>query len=323
MAVKRAAIKRATSDPFWVMPERAFARNFGGQLPPRLFHYTSQDALSSILHSSSIWATDVHYLNDSEEYLFAIDCAKEAIQRVSRSTTVPGGKELAASIAGLLSAGYKKEYYIFSLSEDGDSLNQWRSYTRRGPGYALSFDSGEFMGLCMRHAGLFGKCIYDRSKVEQAIELLASSYVNDLVQYFPLFGPGEINEGLIFSRALRFMDFFLSYAAFVKHPAFHQEAEWRVVFSSDSATPSEVEHRCGPHSLVPHLVLKWEPAAFLRALRGVILKPTAHIELSHKAIQSLIRSLYAKANLPEYDASQFEILRSKVPYREGAGNGSV
>jgi hypothetical protein len=37
----------------------------------RLYHYTTIEGLKGILESEEIWATDVDYLNDGSEYVYA------------------------------------------------------------------------------------------------------------------------------------------------------------------------------------------------------------------------------------------------------------
>lgn len=140
-------------------PEEAFRNHFQATPPPRLYHYTSQHAFLEIVRGKAVWATDVRYLNDYEEYVYAVKIAREALHAVSERTAVYGGKDLANAMLAPLSAHGLQNYYVFSLSENGDSLNQWRSYTKLGTGYALGFAAEEIDALCKREGFLFGKCV--------------------------------------------------------------------------------------------------------------------------------------------------------------------
>jgi hypothetical protein len=298
-------------------PERVFSERFHLSPPPRLYHYTTQTAFTEIVNSKALWATDVRYLNDFEEYVYAVERAKSAIKQVSSTFSAPGASELGLAIRGALSLSGAKQFCVFSLSEDGDSLNQWRSYTRTGPGYALGFVSNALSILCEEHELLLGKCIYSQKEAEEAISQLASSYVADLFQYFPHFKKGEINEDLIWVRSTQFVSLFLRYASFIKNPAFKEEQEWRIVVSTPNDFAGGTRFRSGPHSVVPFVALKWEDASFLRALKEVVIKPSPHAELAEAALKEFIKSQYQAAKMPDYDLKDFEVRRSEVPYREG------
>jgi hypothetical protein len=298
-------------------PEEAFRKHFEADPPPRLYHYTSQLAFLEIVRGKAVWATDVRYLNDYEEYVYAVQIARDALYAVSEKTAIYGGKELANAMLAPLLAHTQRSYYVFSLSENGDSLNQWRSYTKAGTGYALGFAAEGIDALCKRDGFLFGKCVYGKQEINDAIANLASSYVDELAQYFPYFGKGEINEDLIAVRSARFADLFLRHAAFIKNPAFEEEREWRIVISIDSNSGT-VRHRCGPHSIVPYIEVEWGDVALLTSLREVVLKPTPHMDLASHAARSLIASEYQRAGMPYYEMTSFEISESKIPYREGS-----
>jgi hypothetical protein len=40
-----------------------------------LYHYTSQDGLIGMLNEKTIWASKIHYLNDSKEFALALELA--------------------------------------------------------------------------------------------------------------------------------------------------------------------------------------------------------------------------------------------------------
>ncbi len=45
------------------------------QLPDVVYHYTTAAGLLGICTSKKIWATDIRYLNDSEEFQYTLDLA--------------------------------------------------------------------------------------------------------------------------------------------------------------------------------------------------------------------------------------------------------
>ncbi|OLD27475.1 MAG: hypothetical protein AUJ04_03935 [Acidobacteria bacterium 13_1_40CM_3_55_6] len=52
------------------------------QNPPQiLYHYTSQEGLMGIITERCIWASKIHYLNDSEEFSIALDLAGRELKK--------------------------------------------------------------------------------------------------------------------------------------------------------------------------------------------------------------------------------------------------
>ena len=47
-----------------------------------LYHYTSQRGLLGILENKKIWATNIHYLNDSAELYHAIDVLQSGLSYI-------------------------------------------------------------------------------------------------------------------------------------------------------------------------------------------------------------------------------------------------
>lgn len=47
--------------------------------PERLYHYTSIDGLKGILDSRCLWASQIHFLNDTKEFNYSFDILMELI----------------------------------------------------------------------------------------------------------------------------------------------------------------------------------------------------------------------------------------------------
>jgi hypothetical protein len=66
----------------------AMDSNLEGETPPEiLYHYTSQAGLIGILDTRTIWASKIHYLNDSREFALALDIARLELNRRIDSAT--------------------------------------------------------------------------------------------------------------------------------------------------------------------------------------------------------------------------------------------
>lgn len=285
--------------------------------PARLYHYTTQQGLVGMIETTTFFATEVKFLNDSDEFIYAIKRAKEAIHKTANASQAPGISAFGHECIDLLDAS-QKQFYIFSLTEVADSLNQWRSYTTKGPGYALGFDSSRIRHICM-HFGLgFGKCIYSHDEADSLIMQVAEHFTKDFTQYFPYFGKGEVNQDLTGARARQFVENFYNFAALIKNPAFMEEQEWRIIAPREQLEEQgqEFAFRCGPHSLVPYAKIKWGRVEFLTALKQIVIKPSPHKELAANALRQLMKAEHRRAEFPITETDIFEITPSTVPYRE-------
>src|SRR5882724_4204960 len=101
------------------------------QTPPEmLYHYTSQEGLIGILNSRCIWASKVHYMNDSKEFSMALDLARTELNR--RLETERDGYVRFRLKDFLYQIGTIENINICvcSFSRRDDSLSQWRAYSR-------------------------------------------------------------------------------------------------------------------------------------------------------------------------------------------------
>lgn len=105
--------------------------------PEYLYHYTSTDALMSILQSMSscregddtqyitLRATHASYLNDKVEGVLL----KKALEELGQRSDILNVLECCS--------GYP---FVFSFSELEDDLNMWRCYAAEATGVAIGFD---------------------------------------------------------------------------------------------------------------------------------------------------------------------------------------
>jgi hypothetical protein len=78
-----------------------FERLSRAEPPPILYHYTTQEGLLGILETDSLWATKIHFLNDSSEYALACNLAVEEIKsRLEREQREDERKKLKCLLYG-------------------------------------------------------------------------------------------------------------------------------------------------------------------------------------------------------------------------------
>lgn len=135
---------------------------------PELWHYTTALGLHGIIQSQQLWATNIFYLNDGEEFAgffdrkllqLLKDAVKEGVDEACKTAEgrkfieTNGGAEVVCNeipqklLAPLRAATLCLDVYITSFchthsefaTEDG-LLSQWRGYGEDG-GYAIVFDT--------------------------------------------------------------------------------------------------------------------------------------------------------------------------------------
>jgi hypothetical protein len=110
--------------------------------PDALYHYTTQAGLIGIIRGSEIWATHTQYLNDRREYVHAVGLVRDAINDRLQSAKDAVIKSILGEMIGRVSHDLATiNVCVCSLSEDGDSLSQWRAHCEPMAGYAIGFDS--------------------------------------------------------------------------------------------------------------------------------------------------------------------------------------
>lgn len=135
---------------------------------PQLWHYTTAPGLHGILTSQQLWATNIFYLNDGEEFTGFFDRkllhllkegVREGIAEVHKTAKwlsfidAAGGpeaveKELSSQLlTSLRAATLSLPVYVTSfcytqpgLDSENGLLSQWRGYGSDG-GYAIVFDT--------------------------------------------------------------------------------------------------------------------------------------------------------------------------------------
>lgn len=200
------------------------------------FHYTTEQGILGIVTSSSLWATDAQFLNDATEIDLAHKLLKERISQRRKSKLSAFQRESLSELSNaVLSSAFYTRTYVACLSAKFDDLSQWRAYSGATNGYMIGLDYSMFAQLCRVKGWEFGPCVYDEEEQVERIDRFINRFLDSLEGYFPHFGPGEINEGLVQERSKsRAREFVSSIAPFYKHKAFRPEAEWRVVRLDDS-----------------------------------------------------------------------------------------
>ena len=284
-----------------------------------LYHYTGPEGLAGILSSRTIWATDLRYLNDSSEFTYAIELARDELTRWPHGDIAyfPAFKE------EVLQHLTQIEGYVFvtSLSEESDLLSQWRGYCSPGPGFAVGISRDYIAKLSTTPVIAFNQCVYAKDEqvkridnlIRQAVAALPRGNVKPptTANYKnPEEYKAEVRavlRGVHIKRfsalVTAFINSLLDLAAVFKNPTFNEESEWRVVIRSSDA--ASVRHRAGKSFLIPYIPLPLDLTE-RGAIREIVVGPSPHPQLSAASVRAYALNTLGYAP---------DITLSSVPYR--------
>lgn len=259
--------------------------------PSLLYHYTSAAGLNGILTSGSIYATDVEFLNDAQELWYGRPELCDALTNelhASPGTVIgdldgPAGRIGRIAVALQYLTGDSAErraamlpVFVACFCADGDLLSQWRGYASPG-GYAIGFDTAALAQIVdtePRYAGLL-QVEYGPTAVESMVKHVIDSFepkrpISRTGSTISLEGWSHTNEHV------------LARLAAVKHPAFREEAEWRIITRADPAEP-QINFRDGALGLIPYRMI-----TIATAIREIIVGPGADQPTRELGVRRLV-----------------------------------
>jgi len=265
---------------------------------PILFHYTGFDSLISIAQNKELWATNIHYLNDYEEFKNALEIAKnhvKASQKGQSKETINFLQNMYDRIDTIENVNL----HIVSFTANGDLLSQWRAYCPNG-GVSVGFRYDDLRTLANQNAFTIHKCIYDE-KIKQEI----MKEVVDTHLYF--FKEGEDVDQLL----LGFITVLATVAPCFKHQAFEEEKEWRLISDLISVHDPKIGIRARTNTMIPYYRFSLEGLPNKKEKQNLcfdryIIGPSANIKLASSAFGYFLN---------KYNLSYDHWRDSQIPYR--------
>lgn len=255
-----------------------------------LYHYTGIASLEGIANYRSLWASNIYYLNDSKELLHACEILDGVLEEpgfVFGPKDKPRNRFIRDLRLWATNLSHKpNNLFVFSLSAERSLLSQWRSYTPHGKGVSIGFSTGLVREIAWNNNMRLGKCLYDYPSQEALISSLVESLWTTACQrpelpalecvYFPFFEEFRIQ--------------ILQVLALIKHDAFSEEQEWRLISSVLEDGNAKICYRPGEGAslLVPYIKVDIGNADNLFDL--IILGPTPHEMLAEHALAGFIKA---------------------------------
>ena len=285
--------------------------------PDVLFHYTSAVGLIGIVQDEVLWATDAEFLSDAQELRFGREDLRRALLERADELCPPGSDEgssdgsratVMRSAADHLKPGgpflRKQEHvvYVACFCEDGDLLSQWRGYGSPG-GYAIGFraaslreirpldlgDSGEIAATALPLPVRLVQVRYGPPAAERMIQQV----LRDIAPK-PVGSPGV--GGWVRAQSL-----VLPALAKIKHEAFSEEKEWRLMVVGSRGF-EEVSFRSGNLGAIPYVKLTIPVSAVVKVVVG-------------PGREQLVRLRGVERLLSEHSLDHTAIQPSKAPFR--------
>lgn len=257
-----------------------------------LYHYTTPNGLIGIVENRILWATDVFYLNDSEEFALGIQIARNYMEKKLADTgdndSINGRLEWLLNELKRIGPLGKRSVYVSSLSEEDDQLSQWRAYCAGG-GFAIGFKVGKLKELATAQSLALKRCIYELGKqkliVIAAVKSIAGPWLNSSTPW-----PEQNGEGPRFETHLRLVGELSRLSPILKNKGFLEEKEYRLISEpSTSYVEGQVKFRNQRGLVVPYREFKLNDNDLWRQVR-VVVGPTPHPEESIASVKELLRS---------------------------------
>lgn len=290
-------------------------------LPLHLYHYTSINELEGILTKRCLWATQIHFLNDTQEYKYSIDILKRVIFNLRKEYPITLiQKALGPSPPPSEPKEFLSQFYqtmetivleglfqeipicVFSLSERGDLLSQWRGYCPPGGGYSIGFPSKLLIKFLETRNLYLKRCIYDMNEQEAMIKRVVNETSEKFLKQVTL--KREEYEAVAAECIVNFFNFdFTQIATILKHPSFGEECEWRII--SNIIPDKNMLFRAGKTMMIPYFSISFKDfEPFL--IDEIIIGPAPE--------QRLVASSLWKFALQINQT--FHIKTSETPYRQ-------
>lgn len=262
---------------------------FSPTVDQTLYHYTGIGGLLGIVDSRVIWASHVYYLNDSKEILHACEVLGTLLSKRPEVKDLTE-REFIKQFRDWLTTFRRDAFhvFVFSLSEERSLLSQWRSYTPHGKGVSLGFPPAVLNHVLRKPGFRIAKCLYTNPEHEELMGSLLEKMLITFHQRLPGLDTTTAHPSQKYYPFLEeFRNDLLQVLAIVKHSAFSEEREWRIVSPYfPKYTVDEVKFREGASMLLPYTELELPKEG--RLFEEVILGPSQDVNLSFSALSAYL-----------------------------------
>lgn len=289
-----------------------------------LYHYTSIDGFMGIFSKCTknnpeitMRATHSMFLNDPSEYKLGRSICKESLLYVEDELKIPQKKRLSNSFFSSEEERYQEtmDYiystmphtidwglpYLFSLSENNDSLPMWTTYAKNGQGLALGFGRTE---LETYNNIKMGKCCYNVATDEEYMV----RYNRIKNRWRELYANRSNIEKLGLSKLVCDASHlaFREECPYIKHHGYDYEREVRCIAVKDKDNNNEdiILYRNSNNLIIPYVERRFR----VNCLKRIVIGPCADKEKIRTSLRMFLKDKIK-------NIKDFDIGYSNIPYR--------
>ena len=271
-----------------------------------LVHYTTAENAVNIIRSERFWLRSVRCMNDYSEVQHGIGLLVSVFGGPENPTRnrlydlldkiSPGEAKMAVDTFDTWIPRLPDITFIGCLSqadvtETLGRLSMWRAYSAPSTGVALVMDTTPFLAETDElHAYTLPVAYLTDDEFRERIETCLNT-LDHVVTSLPKLPENFIQQTVFW--------WLLSMAVSLKHPAFHEEREWRIVYFPEMARSPIIEERVESINSVPQVIQKIplidDPANGLHGanpanlLKRIIIGPTEFPLVVQDAFVALLK----------------------------------
>jgi len=271
-----------------------------------IYHYTSFDTIYQIISNKCIWASNIKYLNDKNEFKIGLNVFDQVRQNLENSEDYLTFKSDLEYLVKEIRKRSTESIFNTSFSHQGDLLSQWRAYGDNGKGVCIGINKDKFCEMLEKEVDTDLYYGFNLNySMKDSYEFIEDSVISFLVNS----NSKKESENSYqaskrhYDRLEKIIDFIWMRVLEVKDNSFFEEKEWRLLYIQDKLRQmKKIEFFPKNERLVPYIRidLKNIPIELIR------LGPCVPNNLVSKtSIEDFLKDNGLNANV--------EI--SKIPYR--------
>lgn len=229
---------------------------------PSLYYYTTIETMRFILQNGNIYATNLRYMNDAEEYSNGL----MELQKIFNTHYVESKNTITAKKLDELLAG-NTDIYSISFSTQRDLLSQWSMYAgESGVSLKMDFHGEQKYWFYSEKENNENKREYYLSdiypkRVFYLTQRVMKKSTYDSIRKKIISEIEEDNRGVIAGdmQGENAINAWLNMTPYVKRYEFYQEGEYRLACSIwDFPSPVRIDYRNDRNVLKPYLDVECE-----------------------------------------------------------------
>ena len=159
-----------------------------------------------------------------------------------------------------------------SFSEADDGLSQWRGYCPNGASCSLGFVAGDIIRAAVMQRFVLARCLYDEASQHEAITRVLEQVRQSVRWTQALEQPGD--DDAYWGAIRAWSDSFAPLAPTIKHRAFLDEQEWRLISAPTPFQDGRWRVRAGRSMLIPYLPIMLALDSPYLPIQDLVVGPT-------------------------------------------------